>query len=302
VNTFTRRAIARASFVAALTAVFVCLAAHAADAPRQGTLKGDRVNVRVAPDLKAETLTQLNKGAPVSVLETKSATAPGKDGAQKIEWLRIAMPESAKVYVHKDFVANGVVTAETLNVRSGPANTHAIVATLKRGERVDVLATKGNWFVIRPPANATAWIAAQYVEVGAPVMATGEPRIPDIRTPEPRMPEPPPHFEQPRTVEFIQRDGILRIGVLLPADEHAPAGATHKLNVEGTRGIDFTLCYIKWVNPDLRPERHIGKHVRVRGREIWERGQPCPLMEVDFLQREWNVPTSGTPRNPNYGW
>jgi uncharacterized protein YgiM (DUF1202 family) len=302
VNRFSRRVIAPASLIAVFVAAFACFAAHAANTPQQGTLKGDRVNVRVAPDLKAETLTQLNKGASVSVLESKSTTASGKDGAQKIEWLRIAMPETAKVYVHKDFVANGVVTAETLNVRSGPANTHAIVATLKKGDRVDVLGTKNNWLVIKPPANATAWIAAQYVEVAASVMAKNEPQISEIKTPEPRAPETPPQIEQPRPVEFIQRDGILRIGVLLPADEHAPAGATHKLNVEGTTGLDFTLCYIKWVNPDLRPERHIGKHLRIRGREIWERGRPCPLMEVDFLQREWNVPTSSAPRGPGYGW
>lgn len=300
-NTIIRRAFARASFSAAVgIAAVITLAAHAADSPRQGTLKGDRVNVRVAPDLKSETLTQLNKGAPVSVLESKTVAAPGKDGGQKVEWLRIAIPESAKVYVHKDFVADGVVTAATLNVRSGPANTHAIVATLKKGDRVEVLATKGNWLVIRPPSGASAWIAAQYVEVAPTVSTTAEVKIPEVRAPEPRLPEPPP--VAPRPVEFIQREGIIRIGVLLPADEHAPVGATHKLNVEGTRGLDFTLCYIKWVNPDLKPERHIGKNVRIRGREIWERGQPCPLMEVDFLQREWNVPTSGTPRSPIYGW
>ncbi|GEM_PF-2629639 len=295
-NTITRRAVGRASFCAALvSAAFISLTANAADAPRQGTLKGDRVNVRVAPDIKAETLTQLNKGASVSVLESRTAAAPGKDGAQKVEWLRIAIPESAKLYVHKDYVTDGAVSVDTLNVRSGPANTHAIVATLKKGNRVEVLATKGNWLVIKPPAIASAWIAAQYVEVGAPAAVVGGPQMPEIMTP-----EPPP--TAPRPVEFIQREGILRIGVLLPADEHAPVGATHKLNVEGTKGLDFTLCYIKWVNPDLKPERHIGKNIRVRGREIWERGQPCPLMEVDFLQREWNIPTSGTPRSPVYGW
>jgi uncharacterized protein YgiM (DUF1202 family) len=295
VNTFTSRARHGAVWSAAtLSAALICLATYAADAPRQGTLKADRVNVRVAPHLQAETLTQLNKGASVRVLEEKVVAAPAKDGAQTVTWLRIAVPEQAKLYVHKEFVANGEVTASTLHVRSGPSNRHAIVATLPRGTKVEVLETKGNWLVIKPPAGASAWVAAQYIEV-APAAAV-EPKMPEVAAPQPKSAEPP------RPVEFVQREGVLRFGVLLPADENAPAGATHKLNVHGTTAPEFTLCYIKCVKPDLRPDHHIGKPVRIRGLEIWERGRPCPLMEVDFLQRDWNAPTSSAPKSPIYGW
>ncbi|MHA6260305.1 SH3 domain-containing protein [Sporosarcina sp. CAU 1771] len=51
------------------------------------------------------------------------------------------------------------VDAKTLNVRSGPGLTYAVIGSLKRGERIHPLAKSGDWIQVAM-GNETGWIAA----------------------------------------------------------------------------------------------------------------------------------------------
>ncbi|WP_253724352.1 N-acetylmuramoyl-L-alanine amidase [Sporosarcina sp. HYO08] len=52
-----------------------------------------------------------------------------------------------------------VIDAAPLNVRSGPGLTYQITGSLKKGERVEVVNTSGDWYEIRL-GNGTGWIAS----------------------------------------------------------------------------------------------------------------------------------------------
>lgn len=53
------------------------------------------------------------------------------------------------------------VTADTLNVRTGPGTGYAVVGTLRKGTVVNVTGTSGSWKKINSPK--TGWVSGQYL-------------------------------------------------------------------------------------------------------------------------------------------
>ena len=95
-----------------------------------GTVKGDRVNVRSRPSTGAEVVAQLNKGDSVDVRGSKSVTEGGKTR----EWLQVALPASGKAFVSSKLVSGGAATADGINVRSGPGTNYRDIGKLAKGE------------------------------------------------------------------------------------------------------------------------------------------------------------------------
>ncbi|HUP64142.1 MAG TPA: TonB family protein [Thermoanaerobaculia bacterium] len=62
------------------------------------------------------------------------------------------------------------VTASTLNVRGEPSTTAAIVATVRRNQRLDLLARDQGWSRVRISTGEAGWVASRYVreEKGCP--------------------------------------------------------------------------------------------------------------------------------------
>ena len=63
----------------------------------------------------------------------------------------------------------GVITADRVNVRSGPALRAEIVGQLFRGGEVAVIASDGQWCANSAPAVISAWVADKYVKGGKSV-------------------------------------------------------------------------------------------------------------------------------------
>ena len=55
-----------------------------------------------------------------------------------------------------------VITAGSLNVRSGPSSEGSVQFSLSSGAMVDVLARAGDWMQIRDDQGRTGWVAAQH--------------------------------------------------------------------------------------------------------------------------------------------
>ena len=58
----------------------------------------------------------------------------------------------------------GVVTATTLNVRSGPGTNYGIVKTVKKGEYIRVFAGVGNWYIVQVEGDYVGAVSQQYVK------------------------------------------------------------------------------------------------------------------------------------------
>ena len=66
-------------------------------------------------------------------------------------------------YQETDFVT-GLVTATTLNVRSGPSTSYKIVGTIPKNEYIRVFAQIGDWYVIQTDKDIVGAVSKKYVK------------------------------------------------------------------------------------------------------------------------------------------
>ncbi len=57
----------------------------------------------------------------------------------------------------------GTVTASSLNLRSGPGLSSAIIGSAARGEKLSILDKSGNWYKISNDSGEVAWAYQQYI-------------------------------------------------------------------------------------------------------------------------------------------
>lgn len=162
-------------------ALMVFIAGTTAGRAEMGIVKGDRLNIRAQAKSNAEVITQLNTGDRVTILEKK--TVPY--GSRSMTWLKIALPEKATVWVKGDFVKDGVVKADKLNVRSGAGVNFSIVGLARRGDKVEIIRTLADWHEIRPLPGCHGWVSSDYVELTPdlqplPAAETIQPTLPPV--------------------------------------------------------------------------------------------------------------------------
>lgn len=86
----------------------------------------------------------------VGVPKVKSADAKGTH--HYVPWLS----------VHD--LPMGVVKVERLNVREKPSPQAPVLGTYRRGTRLQILAEKEGWLLVRGPDQQEGWVAAKYVQ------------------------------------------------------------------------------------------------------------------------------------------
>ena len=202
---------------ATLAAGITVLAITQVAAEEVATLKGDRVNVRGEASVNSEVITQLRAGEKVTVLEEITVEKP-KPG-EPAKWARILLPANTPVWVHTLFLDPETKTVKStrLNVRAGPGENFSVVGRLEKGATVKEIRTVEHWMEIEPPANAFAFVAANFLEKATtpakpaePVMAESKsvpqpvkPARPvDTTTPAPSAKPPPPIV----TIESIKAE------------------------------------------------------------------------------------------------
>ena len=145
--------------------------ARAADAPRLLAVKGERVNLRAAPNSEAEVVGQVSSSDTL-ILQGEITDA----------WVKVTPPDSVSLWIFSNLVKDGKVTASSAQVRSGASLNHAVVGRLSRGDEI-VLRDKnpvGDWFKIAPFPSAAVWVTNAYVEIKGQTNA----KIAEVRNPE----------------------------------------------------------------------------------------------------------------------
>jgi uncharacterized protein YgiM (DUF1202 family) len=272
--------------------VALALAAMAAQGSEQGTVLKNRSNVRARPSTTAEVITQLKQGDAVDVIEHKSVTEGGKTR----DWLRIALPATAKCYVASKLLQDGVVTGDAVNIRSGPGTNYRELGKLAKGDRVEVTGTKGDWTEIKPTENCSAWIAGELVEVQAaaaaepPASAAPAPIAPEVTTPPVAAPSTSAMPAAP-AISIVSTDPdvitryVVRDGVLRAVAEGAQAPGAYELVTLPVDRLQHRICYVEV--PELQIEKYVNKRVRVFGNERWRRGDRWPVLAADRVDRAW---------------
>lgn len=126
----------------------------AAFSPFTGRIKGEKVRMRIQPDLEGPVVRELHKSELVSVV--------GDEGAF---WI-VQPPEGVKAYVFRSFVLDNVVEGNRVNVRIEPDLEAPIIGHLNAGDQVKGVVCESNkkWLEIIPPSQSKFYVAKDYIE------------------------------------------------------------------------------------------------------------------------------------------
>jgi uncharacterized protein YgiM (DUF1202 family) len=281
-------------------------------------LVASNVNVRGRASLKAEVLGRVTKGEQVTVLQEIDLKRSGP--SEPSAWAKIALPATIHAWVNSTFLegegTNRTVRPKKLNVRGGPGENFSVVGSLKHGDEVKELSAKGEWLEIQPPADAFAFIAAQYLKQEAPTVAANTPVTPvepaptTVPVPEttpvvppketPTVPPateasaptnapvvadatnapvpvvPTPVVEEPLPPRIVQREGFVRGTFSIQAPT-----PFELVSPENGRTINYLYSNAR----DLDLRRYKGLRIVVTGEEgLDERWRNTPVITIQRIQ------------------
>ena len=272
------------------------------------------VNVRGQAKLKSEVVTRLNKGQQVTVLE--EVTLKNSGPSEPSAWAKIVLPTNAHPWVSAMYIdaTNQTVVPKKLQIRAGPGEEYSVLGTLKRGDKVTQVNTKGNWIAIEAPAEAYAFVAAQYLKPEAPGASTNlaEAAAPPTPTEPPPTPAPvteaapvatapteapapattpataaptnvptatapaPTVVEEPPPPRIVQREGVVRGTFSIQAPTRFEL-----VSPDSGRAIN----YLYTTSPDLDLRRYKGLRIIVTGEEgLDERWRNTPVITIQRIQ------------------
>ena len=129
------------------------MSAAALWAATEGTVAVPVLNARKEPTVKSPVMMKLKSGAKVTVIRRCGEN-----------WLEIALPPDAPVYVDEVFVVGGKASRE-LKMFSGRGRKFPVWGELKKGEAVELQNDRAyGWARIAPPERLRLYVVALYID------------------------------------------------------------------------------------------------------------------------------------------
>jgi SH3-like domain-containing protein len=111
----------------------------------------DGTNVRTGPDLKDPVAMELFQGYPLKVVEKKG------------EWIKVSDFENDSGWINDKMVGPGntvIVSAKsTINMRSEPKESGAVVANIEHGVVLTRISSQGDWVKVKHTKGIEGWIS-----------------------------------------------------------------------------------------------------------------------------------------------
>lgn len=271
-------------------------------------IKADRVNLRAKPDATGEVVAQATLDERLRVQEAQA------------EWVSVWPPDRVDLWVHRDFVKDGLSVGEKINVRAGAGINFSVVGQYQRGERVEVRGQFGEWLKVGP-SNAVLWVNRELVDLMYPAQAMEPAPAPVVAAPVPAAPMPAiteavdvdsglgpvipgsevarttppplvaapvlaPGAEAPRDLKLVPLEGQGRLvqqeGELKPAP--FIFGRPSKYRMTRREGNQLkTICYVRGNSKQL--SSLLNERLIVHGREYWVQGVRQPVLVLERIER-----------------
>jgi hypothetical protein len=277
----------------ALLAVFLVTCPVRGEDELTGRVLRDRVNLRAKADGHSEVVGQASEG---DLLTIKSMSD---------EWVEVVPPTNVQLWVHREFLDNGKVTVNKLNVRAGAGANFSVVGQLAEGAEAAVTGGFGEWVSIAPPPNCSLWVSRELIEPQYPETPVALPsELPppqgavaadDARNPStarappgdaaPDSSTPAPGGIDPGAVFKLvplqgQGRAAAREGEVKPSPFMISSPGPFRL-IE-RRGVRVTtICYLRGEEDRLASLQ--GRPVKVSGREYWVQGFREPVIAVEHV-------------------
>jgi SH3-like domain-containing protein len=138
---------ARSIIAAGVTCFFMMTPVYAAEFV---SVSSDNVNVRTEPNTSSPVFMELFKGYPLKVEK--------KQG----EWVQISDFEGDSGWIHSSLIGRNdtvIINAKkSVNMRSGPSTTSAVVADVERGVIMTKVSENGKWVQVKHSTGTIGWI------------------------------------------------------------------------------------------------------------------------------------------------
>lgn len=146
-----------------LSLIATCLPAYAQAG--SGTVVGDNSTVRSEANLNASAIQTIPIGTKVSINGSDNdflyVEVSGKNLSGWIHQDLVSLKESAK----KQEVYKGIVTASTLNIRSGPSTGSSLQGQLRIGNELQVIGESDEWLQIIDERSIKGWVHGDYISI-----------------------------------------------------------------------------------------------------------------------------------------
>ena len=131
----------------------------------KGTTTASLLFVRSGAGTNYKAVGSLWRGSSVDILEEKDGWYRIKDGWISAKYVKTDAPAPSTPSTDTK-TGNATVTASLLFIRKDPSTNYSAIGMLRKGERIQVLETSGNWCKI-----SAGWVYSAYVAMdnGSPV-------------------------------------------------------------------------------------------------------------------------------------
>lgn len=256
-----------------------CVSIHAQtnEVPKVRVL-GDRVSLRAKPDINSELLDRAMQGEEMEMLGATNG------------WVAVQAPGSLDFWVAAQYVQNGVVQADKLNVRSGPNQNYNVVAVVGKG---DALAPRGEfkeWLKIAPPAGTRVWISEEFVERVVPPqpepVVAPEPE-PVVVAEEPVVAPKPANVAPPLTEEELKP-------LLLVLDKSREQGLPDEIPGVLRRAnpgfyklvlivgdLEEPICLVR--GNEVQLNGYLNRSMLIKGKKYWAKNVDIPVITPEKI-------------------
>ncbi len=149
-------------------------AAHAA-AAQTAVVTGSHINLRSGPGTNHDVLGTVNQGDKLPILDKQGDWYKVQKSDGQAAWIagwlvKVENSTASKPSASNSPDAGGssikyaVITANNVNVRSGPGTGYQVVGSVNSGERYQLLAVSDQWYKLKLP-NGEAWAAGWLTKV-----------------------------------------------------------------------------------------------------------------------------------------
>ena len=122
-------------------------------ADTEGTVKVPVLNARQEPTVKAPVMMRLKEGQKVNIIRRCGEN-----------WLEIAAPSDAPVYVDESLAVGGKAH-RNIRMYSGKGRSFPVWGELQKGEKIELKEDRGyGWVRIAPPERLRVYVVALYVD------------------------------------------------------------------------------------------------------------------------------------------
>lgn len=265
-----------------------------------GTVKPQKLNVRIQPVANAGVVAKVDRGTEVKIAAEEGA------------WYKIELPESAAAYLAAEFVKDGKTIA-AVQLRYGPGVAFQSYGVVPADTKIKVVDDKNpKWLKVSPPDGFFGYVSSRYVAVNdadykkltgnSGGVAPSNRNIEEVKTVKPADPaEMAKRFERMRVWFNAPPEETTLTGEVLKTD-NAATGAAHMLVVRDGEGkITSTLAVLyqgkvdwaKWNEAGVevaKPEKavdldkFVSKKVKIGGRKLVVNGWQYPYFVVETVE------------------